>query len=247
MKIIGLFLFVILLTDSCVLQRRKNKDYNSIITTPESTAYQFPELEVPAIFYLDSMLIYDTISDASYQAHFPQSSLPLLKVFNVKIIDAMKTRIQWEQSYIEPCDGKSFLECGYTFDLKPIAFYFDERLISITNVVDTYGAGGNHHNYAWFTFNFDTRSNERIRFQDVFNLPSREDSVAFVVSVRANNHYDFDCLDGWSMPFDSVDFSFDGKGIYVNPELSWFCRNNRSLLSMDSLRRYLKSRWMESK
>lgn len=242
MKLVDLFFLVALLV-SCVAKQENSS--NHIRAHSESTAYEFPELEIPNTFYLDSISIYDSISDASYHAYFPQSSLSQLKIFNRKIIETLKALIQLEQSYIEPCDGKTSFDCGYSFDLRPVAFYSDERLISITNVVDTYGAGGNHHNYAWFTFNFDIKRNERIRFQDVFNLPSRADSVAFVESVLENSSES--CIDGWGMPFDSVDFSFADSGIYINPELSWACAQNRSLLSMDSLRLYVRGSWMEHK
>jgi hypothetical protein len=163
-----------------------------------------------------------------------------MKVFNNKITEVMKDRIQWERSYVDPCDGSTLYECGYTFVLRPTVFYSSKDVISITHVVDTYGAGGNHHNYSWLTFNFDLKRNEQIHFRNVFNLPSRKDSIAFAASVRENS-VNGDSM-GWDVPFDSVDFSFTDNGMYINPDLSWACAQNRSLLPMDSLRKYLEAR-----
>jgi hypothetical protein len=238
-------IFVLLAVGSCISKQENSSNHDSTLSksiAPPSTAYKFPELKIPDTFHFDTISIYDSILRSRYDAHYLQSSLPQMKIFNRAIRNAMKARIQLEQSYADTDNGNVLGDPVFTYDLKPIEFYSDGHIISITHIADTYAEGANHHNYAWFTFNFDLKKNERIRFQDVFNLQDQQDSVAFIESVY--QHKIEDCMD-WNMPFDSVDFSFTTNAIYINPELSWACALNRSLLPMDSLRKYIKGRWMK--
>jgi hypothetical protein len=209
-----------------------------------STAYDFPELKIPENFYFDSISIFDSVSRAEYDSYFIQSSLPNMKEFNQVVTKAVKDRIKFEQLYVDPYDEDSFTYPVFTYIMAPIEFYSDDDKISITHVIDTYTQGGNHDNYSWFTLNYDLKNNKLIHFKDVFDLPASKDSADFVeFAVRHKIAF---CMD-WTMPFDSVDFSFTGNGIYINPELSWACSQNRSLLPADSLYKYVKTMWIKNK
>ncbi len=248
MKIIALQILILLLICSCnSTQDNQNISNNNItdsVVVSESTAYLFPELEIPAGFYFDTIAVYDPLSRANYVSYFFISSKPEMKEFNNAITAAMEKQIRYEQSFVDPYNGDSPADPIYTYDLGPVKFYSDDRLISITHVADTYTEGGNHHNYSWFTFNFDLKKNRVIRFSDVFLLKSRKDSVAFVEFVIRNEVED--CMD-WSLPFDSVDFSFTDSGMYINPELSWACAQNRSFIPDDSLDKNFISKWVKNK
>jgi hypothetical protein len=223
--------------------QRQNSDFvNQDLTF--STAYNFPELKIPKDFYFDSISIYDSISHAEYDSYFIQSSGPNMKEFNSAIAKAVNERIKFEQLYVEPYFGDAPDYPVFTYFMRPIEFYSDDDKISITHVIDTYSEGGNHHNYSWFTLTYDLKNNNLIHFKDVFDLPASKDSADFVEFVH--RHKIGFCMD-WTVPFDSVDFSFTGNGIYLNPELSWACGQNRSLLPADSLYKFVRIRWIKNK
>jgi hypothetical protein len=222
----------------------KNKPVDTPLFTAVSTVYNFPEPEVPPGFYYDTVQVYDSACRASYRSRFLQSSLPQFSGFTKALKDAIVRRMKYEQQYVDPYNGDSPVDPAYTYEFGPIAFYMDSQLISCTHVIDTYGEGGNHHNYSWFTFNFDRKKNKPLFFSDFFELRAAKDSVAFVESVYQNRLKD--CMD-WNAPFDSVDFSFTDTGLYINPELSWACAQNRSFLSNDSLNRYIRKMWRKKK
>jgi hypothetical protein len=214
------------------------------IPVPVSTAYKFPELNWPPGYSLGMLALYDSASRARYEADFLQSSAQSLNGFSEASLEAVKQRIQYEQQYVDPYKGDSPVDPMYTFKMAPVAFYSDSSVISVTYVADTYGEGGNHHNYSWFTFNYDLKKKKRICFRDFFGLRGRKDSVDFAGLVY--RHRLEDCMD-FDAPFDSVDFAFTAGGIYINPELSWACAQNRSLIPTDSLRHFIKSEWKKKR
>lgn len=243
----ALYVLMFLLVCSCNSTQDESRISNNNITDSvmsESTAYVFPDMEIPAGFYSDTLTVYDALSRANYVSYFFVSSKPEMKEFNKAITAAMERQINYEKSFVEPYYGDSPSDPIYTYDLGPVKFYSDERLISITHVADTYTEGGNHHNYSWFTFNFDLKKNRVICFSDVFILKNHKDSVDFVEFVIRNEVED--CMD-WSLPFDSVDFSFTDSGIFINPELSWACAQNRSFIPDDSLDKNFISKWVKNK
>lgn len=247
MKFCALALLICLFYSCSFLQNKRIKALKSDFVNQNltfSTAYNFPELKIPKDFYFDSISIYDSVSRAEYDSYFIQSSVPNMKEFNQIIAKAVNERIKFEQLYVDSYVGDAPGYPIFTYIMRPIEFYSDDDKISITHVIDTYSEGGNHDNYSWFTLNYDLKNDKLIHFKDVFDLPASKDSADFVEFV-VRNKIAF-CMD-WTMPFDSVDFSFTSNGIYINPELSWACGQNRSLLPADSLYIYVKHKLIKNK
>ena len=247
MKFCALTLLICLFYSCSFLHNKRIKPLNSDFVNQNltfSTAYNFPELKIPKNFYFDSISIYDSVSRAEYDSYFIQSSAPNMKEFNQTIAKAVNERIKFEQLYVDPYVGNDPGYPIFTYIMRPIEFYSNDDKNSITHVIDTYSEGGNRDNYSWFTLNYDLKNDKLIHFKDVFDLPDRQDSSDFVEFVV--RHKIAFCMD-WTMPFDSVDFSFTANGIYINPELSWACCQNRSLLPADSLYKCVRRRWIKNK
>lgn len=228
--------FYILLLFGCKIDPKPSTSGDAAASVPQieppSTAFEFPTLTPPVGFYLDSLETFDSLDRAQYSSYFYRSRLPEMADFNHAIAQAVQMRVDWERSFVDPYHSDGYSEVVYSYLLRPTAIYVNDKVISITHVADTYGEGGNHHNYAWFTFNFDRVRKRRIGFQDLFPLPTRQDSAEFVARVQRNALRE--CMD-WGLPFDSVDVSIAEGGIFINPELSWACGPNLAFLPADSL------------
>ena len=210
----------------------------------ESTDYEFDfDLKLPPEYYFDTLTIYDSVSQAHYTSYCLQSSLPEMNKFNEAIIKTLKKRVKYEQLYVGPYPGNDNTDPVFTYELGLFEFFANNQIISLCHIVDCYTEGANHHNYSWFTFNYNIELNKIISFKDVFDLSGKDDSISFLAFTKRNKIKDA-CMD-WELPFDSVDFSFNDKGIYINPELSWACSMNRSLLPANSLEKFTTKNWMK--
>jgi len=145
----------------------------------------------------------------------------------------------YEQTYVEPYEGNSTTTIIYSYQLGPTEIYTDSQIISISNIIDTYTEGGNHHNYTRYTFNYNLDANEPIGFNDVFSLKSKNDSTEFIAYAE---QYTNGCAE-WGRSYEYLDFSFTENGIYINPNLSWACMSTRSLLPTDAENRFIKKEW----
>jgi hypothetical protein len=251
MKIYTIQILLLLLVCSCNLKQEGKIESektdtltNQIEMHVASTAYQFPDIELPQNYYIDSITIYDTVSRAKYNAYYLQSNLPEQKKFNQVIVQLVKDQIMIEQKYVDPYNGDSPIDIIYSYELRPTEIYLDSQLISISNIIDTYTEGGNHHNYTRYTFNYNLITNKAIEFNDVFSLQSKNDSTEFI--VYAEQHVLNACTD-WGWPYKYLDFSFAENGIYINPNLSWACISTRSLLPVDNNNKFIKKEWVKQK
>lgn len=209
---------------------------NQINIAVESTAYEFPEIKLPDNYYLDTITIYDQRSKANYEAYYPQSTLPEMKRFNQAIFQFVNDQIKYEQEFVDSYEGDTETDIIFSYQLKPVEIYSDSIVISISNIIDTYTEGGNHHNYTRCTFNYNLLDNEMIEFSDIFNLQSRNDSIEFIAYAE---QFANDCKE-WGWPYEFLDFSFSENGIYINPNLSWACISTRSLLPFKNTNRFLR-------
>jgi len=218
----------------------KNELHNNIEFI--TTEYNFPEIKYPTGFYTDTISIFDTLTNAYYTALCINSDKPEMATFNKIIHKSVITQINTEKSFINADFELTNDKSAFTYKFAPIEFYLNKDIISITHIIDTYTEGGNHHNYSWYTFNYNIKRNRIITFKNVFRLNSTEDSASFVAFVMRHK-YKNECLE-LILPFDSIDFSFCKKGIYINPDLAWSCISARSLLPIDSLANFTEVDFM---
>ena len=192
-----------------------------------STEYDFPNVELPQNFYRDSLSRYDSLSRAKYDVYFLQSTLPAFTGFNQAMLQFIEARIKKEQKYLDVPDGNVFDQILHTYQLRPVEIYLDSQIISISNIIDTYTSGANHHNYTRRSFNYDLLTNELIEFDDVFHLQSRSDSTDF---VQFAEQHTLNGCSNWGWVYDKLDFSYSKNGIYIYPNLSWACASTCALI-----------------
>lgn len=240
-------IFLLLIICSCNSKQEKKIESNEadLAIRPieiNSTAFEFPDIEIPNNFYLDSISFYDTLSRAKYDAYFLQSNLPEKKIFNQAMQKAIKEQIRIEQTFVEPYTEDSQIEVVYLYQLRPTEIFSFNDIISICNIIDTYTEGGNHHNYTWYSFNYDFYINKTIEINDVFNLKSKIDSTEFI--DFAEQYILNDGCTEWGWPYEYLDFSLTENGIYINPNLSWACIHTRSLLPVDADNKFINENWV---
>lgn len=204
-----------------------------------STAYHYPELVLPESYYLDTLSILDSISRGSYTSFFVQSTSKGSESFNELMKIDVMDHIKYVQGFVDPYSGDSQFETLFSYLLKPISFYKDDEVISITHIIDEYSEGGNHHNYGWHSFNYDLNKKHEIKFNDVFSVRSTADTLGFI-SLAEEHVLDNGCI-GWGN-IQWIDFSFGKDGIYLNPDLSWACGQVRSLFPYNLKSKYMRKR-----
>lgn len=192
-----------------------------------STAYEYPEFELPENFYLDSIYTYDSLTRASYSAYFLQSSLDEMTTFNSLMkLDAWG-QITRVQQYVDPYnEAFGDFEVIFSFVLKPVSFFSDKNVVSVRHIIDEYTEGGNHHNHSSYSFNYNLHKKQKVNFNDVFNLRTSTDSTQFFTTAE-ERVIGGGCT-GWGNP-SNLDFSFGEEGIYIDPNLGWACGRTRSL------------------
>ncbi len=243
MKNTTISISILLLACSCACKQAEQKSSAelSLLNKPikistMSTAYEFPDIQLPIHFYLDSIVVYDSTSRANLTAHYLQSAQPEKKKFNQMVLQFIKNQIATELADLDPYSEDSPALIAYSYMLRPVEIYLDSQRISVYNIIDTYSEGGNHHNYTQRSFNYDLRTNKMIKFDDVFDLRSKIDSVEF---IRYAEQFANGCEE-WEWPYKHLDFSFADSGIYINPNLSWACASTRSMLPACAANKYLK-------
>lgn len=208
---------------------------------PYDTEYKAPfEQELPPDFFLDTLFIRKEEKKADYTALYPRSNDPLKENFNHAMLADILVNIQSDARFVDDQDHKEASETVYWYSMKPFEFYSNERLISICYIVDSYAQGGNHHNYDWYTFNYDLKNDTPIRFHEVFRLYT-EGKQAF--SDAVNRNLPDGCKTGTNDDLNNSDFSFVEDGIVINSALSWSCGMQRSLLHKDSAFSFIHPRW----
>lgn len=240
-KFLSIVLSVFLVLASCKSEQDEiadQVDSNEIII--ESTAYEFPALEFPECFYLDSLRIYDSITRASYTAYFVQCDFSRMDTFNAASLAFAKAQIEHEQQYVDPYMGNEAFTTNFSYLLRPVEMYTNFQIYSISNIIDTYTEGGNHHNYTRKTFNYNSYTNELINFDDLFELTSKEDSIAFIDFAEENSSG----CDDWDWPFSHLDFAFAEKGLYIYPNASWACGETYAFLPVYGHSKFIRKEWL---
>jgi hypothetical protein len=207
-----------------------------------STDYVFDfKFQIPGGFYFDTLHLRDSIHKADYKLYCLQSTLPRMKEFNFAIRNELLHNAKEDMQSVNSLYDEIPVDPLFTYELGPFEFFMNDKLLSLCCIIDTYGFQGNHHNYSWYTFNYNLRQNKIIRFSDVFKINSSADSVEFVrlANRRMENVY----RDDWNTPYEPVDFSFVKRGVCVNPDLSWACSMQRAFLTTDSLKKFLNQKW----
>jgi len=199
-----------------------------------STAYEYPEFKIPENYFLDSISIYDSLTRASYSAFYLQSSEEGMTTFNSLMKLDAQAQIMKTQQYIDPYnEAFGDFEVIFSFVLKPVSFFSNPNVVSVSHIIDEYTEGGNHHNHSSYSFNYSLPKKQKVNFNDVFNLRTSEDSIQFFTTAETRL-VDGGCT-GWGNPT-NLDFSFGEEGVFINPNLGWACSGTRSLFPWDEFR-----------
>ncbi|HET6991631.1 MAG TPA: hypothetical protein VFJ43_09925 [Bacteroidia bacterium] len=255
-KIISAIFFVMLILVSCNRNSGNStvnadsldysdsgKIFQPTATEEMSTDYVFNlKMKIPHGFRFDTINVRDSIHKTDYTLYCLQSSLPGMEKFNTTIKRELLLNVKKDMQFTDSFYDSIPVDPVYTYELGPFEFFMNDKLLSLCCIIDTYGFQGNHHNYTWYTFNYDLKKNEIIRFSDVFKINSAKDTSDFAELVLRNRREENACMD-LEVPFDSLDFSFVKKGICINPDLSWACSMQRAFLSPDSLRNFMNKEW----
>ncbi len=209
----------------------------------DNTDYHFDfDQSLPEEFHFDTLLIKKANKKAEYRAYYLQSTDPRKKNFNRLMLNTIALNIESDADYVDSNDPEDVMAPLYTYELGPFEFFMNNDVISMCYVVDSYTEGGNHHNYSWYTFNYDIERGNVLRLEDVFVLNTAEDSAALLKDVRVNIEQGSTCGELFE-PFEYMDFSFVREGIVMNPYLSWACGMRRSLLAKDQEFQSVKEEW----
>ncbi|MEM7181001.1 MAG: hypothetical protein AAF518_08815, partial [Spirochaetota bacterium] len=217
----------------------KSKQTDEVKEPPPivSTEYRYPSLSLPAKYHLSSIAVEDI--SASYTGYYLQSNLMDKKKFNEMSLQFVIKQIKKEQSFIGFEEGTS--EHSYT--IRPTEVYTNGKIISVSNIIDTYTAGGNHHNYVRCSFNYDFMNNRIIELKDVFEIRNNKDMVKFINYVEKHTTG----CSGWGESDKTLDFSFEKGGININPDLSWACTSTRAWIPINPKTKFIKIRWLKTR
>lgn len=210
----------------------------------DDTSYDFDrDISLPPTYYFDTLYLHDTATNAHYISYCVQSTQPDMEDFNLAIKTALEEKVLYEKSFVDSSFNYHIDFQRFDYELALIKFYSNERVLSISYVKDDYTSGAAHHNHSWYTFNFDLKTNQIIRFEDVIILENHDDSIAFI--TFAEQHVmEGGCHDNWGFAYKYLDFSFGDKGIYFKPYLGWSCGSTRSYLPAFELGYFLKKEWI---
>ncbi|MFH2095465.1 MAG: hypothetical protein ABIJ16_07165 [Bacteroidota bacterium] len=232
MRLIAICLLLAAFLTACYCPDEKETAVE--FTVPESTAYDFNnDLQLPRGLYRDTSFLYDSVTCSVFYSVLVLSSLPDMNEFNRMVRTIHDQRIRYELSFVDTNKEESPVDPVFTWDMRPVETFMNGNLISICYVVDTYTHGGNHHNYSWFSINYDREKKQEIGFSDIFMLQNHEDTTSFIELVVCNAEIN-GCMD-LSFSYGPPDFSISDSGIRINPDLSWACSMNRSFLPADTL------------
>lgn len=245
MKTFRFYICLFLLLSAChskKAQVEKKENYLEEIPSEmlPSTAYQYPDVDIPPSFFLDSLLLEDTLRQAAYNIYFLQAEQPELAAFNQAMRAALKSEISYDRQQLDTCSICPKYPV-YWYKQRPTDFYMDDQIISVTTVVDTYTQGGNHHNYHTQTYNFAIDEYRFVTFDKLFRVESATDSLAFI--AFAESYVQDGCSWGWGKLDEDLAFAFVEEGIAIYPNLSWACSGTWALLPRDSTNRFLRERW----
>jgi hypothetical protein len=195
-------------------------------------------------YYYDTIHIRDAMHRADFTLYCLQNSNYEMDEFNKAVKKEFMFLVNNEKKHLTKYSEKKTFEPVYTFEIGPFELFRNSSLLSLCCIIDTYSEGGNHHNYSWYTFNYDLENKKVIRFKDVFSLKSRKDSLNFLELV-SNHIKTRNVIVNWDTEKHSIDFSILKNGICFNPELSWACGMLRSFVPTESLQPFLTKKWIE--
>ena len=235
---------ILLFLCSCKISGTKTQNQNFNMGTisypeisPSSTQFKYPKIRFPEHAILDTLIEYETLSKSKYIVHYFQFKSRGYFLLNQAIKQYVKDQINREQSFLTPIEANEFQDIVHSFVLKPVRIYIDNQKISISNVIDTYTLGGNHHNYQRSSFNFALDDYKRIYFNDIFQLDNKKDSIALL--QLAQTYTTNGCTD-WGWPYEAMDFHLSDDGIYLYPNLSWACSSTHAFLPYELVKPFLR-------
>jgi hypothetical protein len=233
------YLFIIIILFSCSTEKENvshpvvEKQAEVIPDVEiETTEYPFKVVEIPFGFYVDTIIWTDTIRCASFQfQHLVQRNKAESKLerYHWK---QFKEEFIYEMSYVDSCDLEfDFPAYDVVIGLKNI--YILDKIISVQYVKDSYGEGGNHHNYGYFTLNYNTSIEKPIYMEDILTLKSESDTSEFLKLLKENqvveNCMEIHFFEG------RMDFTVQDSGIQFSPYAPWACGMNYCFLNWEQM------------
>lgn len=185
-----------------------------------TTAYEFPTVKIPDGYYFDTLNFYDSTKRAFYSSTMiktPDSAV------NQKVSSELQKRMHFENEDVSDYVGERSQEVIFTYNLQPVYFYQDSKVMSIAYIIDTYTDGGNHHNYAWYATNIDIDTKKTLGLGDFVQLKSMKDTAEFnalAADLSKKSNCPFDNLN-----FKRLHFSVGKDTLNLHPGYEWSCGN----------------------
>jgi hypothetical protein len=210
---------------------KKTKKVN--LPVVESTAYKFTfdPGTLPKGYELDSLMFTDTVKKVNICFQYIENNTEAGAAYTEAIIGAIFAVGNKELSYYEPKPVNS----TETSDVKygVVDFSVGKNFISIRLVKDSYTEGAAHHNYSWFSFNYNVGEGKMWWNKELFTFKTQKDSLDFIGMIGRNLD---DHAVEMSVPFDSVDvFIRNDKEFLFGPSLSWADGMRTAILPLDSV------------
>ncbi|MCG8576062.1 MAG: hypothetical protein MI810_14325 [Flavobacteriales bacterium] len=206
---------------------------------PYDTDYHYEFYEVlPKETYLDSIDFFSEEFNSFYTVYYFQNQDP---DFNNLMHQIAEKTMDEDMVYISK-SAPEFPQV-YMYELLPFEFYENQKVISMCFVEDVFTEGGNHHNYQWWSVNYDQETNSVLKMDDVFVLETSKDSSDLVNLIVEN--MEGNAWGDFESSLDEMNFSFVEKGIVFNPPVSWSSGMSRSFAAYDECNDLLQEKWQE--
>ncbi len=200
-----------------------------------STAFQYDSIAPPEGFEVQEIVLEDTSSctSYSYQLLVSKDSMEAkAKNFQLALKEAIHAQINYDLSYVDPCP-QPYPKVQYEGVIGLNKISFNKHIISVEYIVDTYAHGGNHHNYAYWSFNYDFETGKAIEFEDFLVLKNKSDTLDFIMLLDQNQN-NMNCRDIQTFS-DKWDFCIKEKGIQFNSYSPWSCSLNYCFLTWEQM------------
>lgn len=211
------------------------KDSVTAIEVPSTDmVFSFDQEKIPNGFALDTLFYEDTIKRVSFTVYYFKGMGDSLQDYNTCIQAALMAHFNRMLTFYDlPLEEFQ----TSTDEYGPQQVVANKKWINTQFISDSYTDGGNHHNYGWFSLNYNREKKKMVWFSHEFQLRTQKDSLDFRALVGRHLEKDRQDLSGCCN--DSVDFFVRGNDLVFGPYLSWAEGLQTSTLPLDSLVKFL--------
>lgn len=196
--------------------------------------FNFPADEIPNGFYLDTLAYYDAEKHVEFTMYWLKAKADSLEDYNKTIVNEFNTQVERALMYYD-IPQEDYFEA--TVEYGPQQIHADSKMISTQFIVDSYSWGGAHHNYNWYSVNYDLNKRAILRFKHVFKLCDHSDTIAFLDTIGKSILERPIAIS--QIGNDTIDFFMYGDTIEFGPNLSWAEGMHTARLHKNILKKYL--------